>query len=209
MGSLIEKETWKLIVREHDVQLCLVKHKQFATDCPVSNKERTFSTGTTALASIHRLPGCVHKGRATSEKNATEWQSWTHSPQKKCRGARRLILVQPDLFYSLIAQTGFCLRDEWGSVGRVSQTVSVWCVTVPLTSYSSSSPPASLFADPWQQNRAAPRDSKTFPAAQVHWRQVPTPLLSALSAPEVPALASHVSSAFQLHISSTKSSTYE
>lgn len=43
MGSLTEKDTWKLIVQGQEVQLfCLVKHKQCATDWPVLNKEWTF-----------------------------------------------------------------------------------------------------------------------------------------------------------------------
>lgn len=42
-----------------------------------------------------------------------------------CRGAGRLIPVQPDLLYSLISKTGFCLRDRPGELGRVSKAVSV------------------------------------------------------------------------------------
>lgn len=53
------------------------------------------------------------------------------------RGAGRLIPVQPDLFYSLISQTGFCLRDKWGEAGKISKCD---CPTDSLSITASSGP---------------------------------------------------------------------
>lgn len=126
-----------------------------------------------------------------------------------------------------MARKKTCLGGGWVQRSQQTDSSTTWpvlqphpsnrlwslrrCATILPTSYSSL-PSASLTSVPWQQNRAAPRDSLTFPATQVRWQETPVPVPSALRTPEVSAsvsLAAHLSFALQLHtmadVSSAKS----
>lgn len=142
------------------------------------------------FARIFRYPVFIKE--TTAQKKAAEWLTNAQSVLVDGRGKKKSFgwwsaeeLV--DWFqYNLTCFTASSLKQAFASEideVRLAKCLG-WCPSHWLLIHHCLQ---SLSTVPWQQNRATPQDSTTFPATQVHWRQAPVSLLSALNTPEVAA----------------------